>query len=64
LEGVKRQLLTKTAEQYRDSSTSRNRLKQGLSQLASQARELAKQDASELVQRFGELGHRRFALAA
>lgn len=64
LENVKRELLTRTAEQYRDSSTSRNRLKQGLSQLASQARELAKQDASELVQRFGELGHRRFALAA
>ena len=64
LEAVKSQLLTKSAEEYRDSKTAQNRLKQGLSQLANQARELAKQDASELVQRFGELGHRRFALAA
>ena len=64
LEQVKRQLLSKTAEEYRDSTTSRNRLKQGLSQLASQARQLARQDATEIVQRFGELGHRRFALAA
>ena len=64
LEQVKRQLLTKTAQEYRDSATARNKLKHGLSQLANQARELAKQDASEIVQRFGELGHRRFALAA
>ena len=64
LEQVKRQLLTKTAQEYRDSATARTKLKQGLSQLANQARELAKQDASEIVQRFGELGHRRFALAA
>jgi hypothetical protein len=64
LEGVKRQLLSKTAEEYRDSAVARNRLKQGLSQLANQARELARQDASEIVQRFGELGRRRFALTA
>jgi len=64
LEGVKRQLLSKTAEEYRDSAVSRKRLKQGLSELANQARELAKQDASEIVQRFGELGRRRFALTA
>ena len=64
LEQVKKQLLTKTAQEYRDNATARNRLKQGLSQLANQAREMSKQDASELVQRFGELGHRRFALAA
>ena len=63
LNQVKQQLLHKTAEEYRDSATSRHRLKQGLSQLASHARSLAKQDASEIVQRFGELGQRRFALA-
>jgi hypothetical protein len=39
-------------------------LKNGLSQLANQARNLARQDASELVQRFGELGRRKFNLAA
>jgi hypothetical protein len=64
LENVKKELLTKTAEEYRDSAHARARLKQGLSALASQARELAQRDASELVQRFGELGRRRFNLAA
>ena len=64
LEEVKRQLLTRTAQEYRDSTTARNRLKQGLSHLANHARELAKQDTSEIVQRFGGLGHRKFALAA
>ena len=56
LENVKKELLTKTAEEYRDSAVARARLKQGLSQLANQARNLARQDATELVQRFGELG--------
>jgi Protein of unknown function (DUF3150) len=64
LENVKKELLTKTAEEYRDSATARARLKNGLSQLANQARNLARQDATELVQRFGELGRRRFNLAA
>jgi hypothetical protein len=64
LENVKKELLSKTAEEYRDSAVSRARLKQGLSQLANQAKQLAKQDATELVQRFGELGRRKFNLAA
>ena len=64
LEQVRSELLSKTAEEYRDSQYARTRLKQGLSQLAQQARELAKQDATELVQRFGEMGRRKFQLAA
>ena len=64
LENVKKELLTKTAEEYRDSAIARARLKNGLSQLANQARTLARQDATELVQRFGELGRRKFNLAA
>ena len=64
LENVKKELLSKTAEEYRDSAVSRARLKQGLSQLANQAKQLAKQDATELVQRFGEMGRRKFNLAA
>lgn len=55
LENVKKELLTRTAEEYRDSAVARARLKQGLSQLANQARELARQDATEPVQRFGDL---------
>ncbi len=64
LEAVRKELLSKTAEEYRDSKTARARLKQGLSQLADTAHQLAKQDATELVQRFGELGKRKFNLAA
>lgn len=64
LETVKNELLSKTAEEYRDSAVARSRLKQGLSRLADQARQLARQDATEVVQRFGELGKRKFNLAA
>lgn len=64
LENVRKELLSKTAEEYRDSSRARNRLVNGLSALANQARELAKQDATELVQRFGQVGVRKFNLAA
>ena len=42
LENVKKELLTKTAEEYRDSAVARARLKQGLSQLANQAQNLAR----------------------
>ena len=64
LERVRRELLSRTAEEYRDSSTARTRLTTGLQHLADHARELARQDASELVERFGELGRRKFQLAA
>ncbi len=64
LESVKRELLTKSAEEYRDSAVARARLKNGLSQLADRARNLARQDGTELVQRFGEMGRRKFNLAA
>lgn len=64
LENVKKELLSKTAEEYRDSAVARSRLKQGLSRLSDQARQLARSDATELVQRFGEMGKRKFHLAA
>ena len=64
LEAVRQELLSKTAEEYRDSATARNRLVQGLAQLRDTAKGLARQDATELVQRFGEMGRRRFHLAA
>ena len=37
---------------------------QGLGQLRDKAKQLAKADATVLVQRFGELGKRKFNLAA
>ncbi len=64
LENVRRELLTRSAEDYRDSASSRSKLVNGLSQLRDQARQLARQDATELVQRFGDLGRRKFHLAA
>jgi hypothetical protein len=64
LEKVKKELLSRSAEEYRDSAVARSRLKHGLSKLADQARQLAKTDTTELVQRFGEMGRRRFNLAA
>ena len=64
LENVRRELLSRTAEQYRDDAFARERLGNGLNRLATEARQLAQQDAAELVQRFGELGRRKFHLAA
>jgi len=65
LETVRRELLTRTAEEYRQGdSSARASLESGLVRLADTARELARQDATELVQRFGGLGRRKFQLAA
>src|SRR6266404_4100003 len=51
LETVRKELLTRTAEEYRDSAKARNQLVAGLSQLRNSARQMATQDAAELVQR-------------
>ena len=64
LETIRKELLTKTAEEYRDSTKARNQLVTGLSHLRDTAKRLATQDAAELVQRFGEMGRRKFHLAA
>jgi hypothetical protein len=64
LEKVRKELLSKTAQEYRDDSLAHRQLIQGVSKLRDTARELATQDAAELVQRFGELGRRRLHLAA
>ncbi len=64
LEGVRSELLSRTAEEYRDSASSRARLVNGLSRLRDHARALANTDTSQLVNRFGELGRRKFHLAA
>ncbi len=65
LETVRRELLSRTAEEYRQGgATAVATLESGLARLADTARELARQDATELVQRFGGLGRRKFQLAA
>lgn len=64
LEAVRQELLGKTAEEYRDSKYAQQKLVSGLTQLSQQARELAQQDATDMVQRFGQMGQRKFHLAA
>jgi hypothetical protein len=64
LEEVRRQFLTRTAEEYRDDKRAQARLTQGIKSLADTAREMAREDASEIVSRFGQMGVRKFTLAA
>lgn len=64
LDRVRRELLTRSAEEYRDNSLAHQGLVAGLSRLSAKARELAQENASELVRQFGELGRRKFSLAA
>ena len=64
LERVRREFLSRTAEEYRDDAKARLRLTQGIKNLADTARELAVSDSKEIVERFGTMGRRRFNLAA
>ena len=64
LENVRKELLSRSAEDYRDSASARAKLVNGLSRLRDHARGLVQQDATQLVQRFGEMGRRKFHLAA
>jgi hypothetical protein len=64
LERVRKEFLAKTAEEYRDDAKAQVRLTQGIKDLADAAREMAQADAREIVQRFGQMGVRRFNLAA
>lgn len=64
LERIRREFLSRTAEEYRDSRTAQARLRNGIGKLRDTARELAEQDAGEIVASFGQMGRRRFNLAA
>jgi len=64
LESVKQQFLQCTAGEYRDSPGSRQQLVGGLQALREKAMELAHADARALVESFGQMGRRRFNLAA
>jgi hypothetical protein len=63
LERVRSELLHQTAEDYRNSPSSTRSLESGLTQLRNHARDLANQDAAELVERFGQMGRRKLQLA-
>jgi len=64
LERVRREFLSRTAEEYRDDAKAQVRLTQGIQNLANVARDMAGEDAREIVERFGQMGIRRFNLAA
>ena len=63
LDRVRTELLGRSAEDYRQSPTATRSLQDGLTQLRDQARELATQDARELVERFGQVGRRKLQMA-
>ncbi len=63
LEEVRRQFLTRSAEEYRDSDSARRKLDAGIRGLAEEARRLARSDSTEIVERFGQMGVRRFSLS-
>jgi hypothetical protein len=64
LERVRQEFLLRSAEDYRDDAAAKAHLEAGLEALAQTARDLAQQDSREIVERFGQLGHRRLHLAA
>lgn len=64
LEEARRKLLSKSAEQYRGNDFAQGKLRRGIQRLGDKARELAKQDTEEIVERFGQMGRRKFNLAA
>ena len=63
LDRVRTELLGRSAEDYRQDPSATRSLEEGLGRLRDQARDLASQDARELVERFGQLGHRKLQLA-
>ncbi len=64
LERVRKEFLSRTAEEYRDDAKAQARLTAGLTGLRDVARDMAQADAREVVERFGQMGRRRFNLAA
>jgi hypothetical protein len=61
LERFRRDLLTRSAEDYRNSSGAMQDLSTGLSRLRETAVQLAHGDAREVISRFGQMGSRRLA---
>ena len=64
LDEVRQQLLSRTADEYRSNENWKQQLVNGLTGLADKARQMATADKAALVRNFGELGKRKFSLAA
>ena len=63
LDRVRAELLSMSAEDYRQSPSATRSLEAGLGQLRDHAQELATRDARDLVARFGQQGRRKLQLA-
>jgi hypothetical protein len=61
LEKFRRDLLTRSAEDYRNDSAAMSSLTEGLSRLRENAVQLARTDAREVISRFGRQGARKLA---
>jgi len=61
---ARKDLLSKSADEYRDNASAHAKLTSGLKKLGNEARRLATQESKEIVERFGQLGVRRFSLVA
>ncbi len=61
LERFRRDLLSRTAEEYRNQPGAMASLTDGLSRLRENAVQLARSDARDIVRRFGQMGGRRLA---
>jgi hypothetical protein len=64
LEAVRKQFLTHSATDYRNSTSSRKHLVNGLTALRNKAKELSSADTKNLVANFGQAGNRKFELSA
>jgi len=64
LERFREQLLTRSAEDYRNDSTAMQSLTDGLNRLHSTALTMARTDGRDVLGSFGQLGGRRLAIAS
>jgi hypothetical protein len=61
LDCFRRELLNRSAEDYRNNAGAMSSLTDGLNRLRENAVQLVREDATELVSRFGQVGQRRLA---
>ena len=64
LEQVRDEFLQRSAGEYRDSDPARRGLVKGLTALRQSAAQMAEADTRSVVESFGQVGRRRFSLAA
>ncbi len=64
LENARGELLSTPAGEYRDNASALGALESGLKRLGREARDMAREDAGEIIDRFGRMGVRRFRMSA